>query len=72
MIIDKVTPVYKENIAQNIISKYFKFHKNCTKITRGIAYIKRTAIFHDELIYKPNIGYKYFESLRNFNKQCKI
>ena len=36
------------------------------KMKRNLRILYRTSLFRDELIYKPNIGYKYFESYANY------
>ena len=53
--------------AHDLIANYYFFRKNLKNLQEALRTYKRTAIFRDELIYRPNIGYKYFESLLNFS-----
>ena len=50
-------------INKNIILKIWRKYK----MKQNLRILYRTSLFRDELIYKPNIGYKYFESLEEFN-----
>ena len=63
----RLPPLKPKPTPEEVLNKKLKNLYRNYKFKTSLRNYYRTSIFRDELIYLPNVGYKYFEGLESWN-----